>query len=79
MDIEIVPIINVHRKDRTIMKLKEYYMGIYYYDVKEDRNKNSKVSVNPYCFVQTLDNKEYFFTRREVVKYEIAKDINGYI
>ena len=41
MDTSIEAAMNVHRKDGTIMKFKEYHSGQYYFDAG-DRNTTSK-------------------------------------
>ena len=52
MDTSVEVCVNVHRKDGSIMKFKEYHSGLYYYDASPKNKINTtNDDVNAYCFV----------------------------
>ena len=61
MDTAIEACMNVHRKDGSIMKFKEYLTGLYYYDAAQNKKpNNTNEDVSGYCFVETVDNNKKY-------------------
>ena len=77
MDTSVEASINVHRKNGTVMKFKEYDSGLYYYDagIKAvvDNNNSSNSKHNAYIFVNTVAGNKMRYTRREIEKADLAR------
>jgi hypothetical protein len=58
---------DVHRRDGSIMKFREYKSGLYYYDTGQPTapDKHSS-SPNNYLFLNTVAENEATYTRREI-------------
>ena len=51
----------VHRNNGTLMKFKEYSSGLYFFDTNDINN-----GIENYCLVQTVEDNERKYHRREV-------------
>jgi hypothetical protein len=68
MDTSVKAAINVHRKDGSIMKFKEYKLGLYYYDTgnPSQEQTNDTRDSHDYLFLNTVANNKAHYTRREI-------------
>jgi hypothetical protein len=68
MDTSVEAAMNIHRKDGSIMKFREYKSGLYYYDVADNSTAPNPTSskLNDYLFLLIVDGNKASFTRREV-------------
>ena len=69
----------VHRKDGTEMKFIEFKTGLYYYNRKKmpetSNNGNSKDTVSPYSFVQTIAKNKKLYHKREIDGANKAREL----
>jgi hypothetical protein len=67
---------NVHRKDGTIMKFREYKSGLYYYDANEHRAASNHISTSEdYIFLNTVAGNKANLTWREIEGTDKARTL----
>ena len=67
----------VHKRDGTIMKLREYSSGLYYCNVPiANKNNDTNVNVSAYCFIETGENNKTMIIRKEVDRAEVAHKLH---
>jgi hypothetical protein len=72
MDTDVEAAIRVHGKDGSVMKFFKYKSSLYYFDTSAQKI-NHVSSVEPYVFVQTVDNLKEQYTRIEVENADKAR------
>jgi hypothetical protein len=66
MDTSIEASMNMHRKDGTIMKFKEYQTGLYYFDTGKPRLSNVTSPGQDYLFLNTVAENKRTYTWRKI-------------
>ena len=71
MDTAIEPTLHVHQHDGSIMTLREYCTGLYFFDVADANNHRSSPNttsslVNGYSFVNTMSGNKERYHHREI-------------
>jgi hypothetical protein len=76
MDTLVEAAMNVHRKDGTIMKFREYKSGLYYYDASEHRAASNPTSTSEdYIFLNTVAGSKANLTQREIKGADKARTL----
>jgi hypothetical protein len=76
MDTSVEAAMNVHRKDGTVMKFREYKSGLYYYDASEHRAASNPSSTSEdYTFLNTVAGNKANLTRREIEGADRARTL----
>jgi hypothetical protein len=74
MDTSVEAAMDVHRKDGTIMKFREYSSGLYYFDAGTDSAPaKTKETFNAYLFVNTVSSNKASYTQREIDNADRAR------
>jgi hypothetical protein len=67
MDTSVEASMDVHRRDGSIMKFREYKSGLYYYGTGQPTAPNNhSSSPNNYLFLNTVAENKATYTRREI-------------
>jgi hypothetical protein len=76
MDTSVEAAMNVHRKDGTIMKFREYTSGLYYYDAREHRAASNPSSTSQdYICLNTVAGNKASLTRLEIEGADKARTL----
>ena len=78
MDTQVEASINIHRKNGTKTKFKEYKNELYYYDVPVINDKLNN-EVTDYCFVTTVAKNKLMLTRRKIEAANKARELYALI
>ena len=76
MDTSVEASMNVHRRDGTIMKFREYRSGLYYFDAGASAppaEPNDTSTTSDYLFLNTVENNKQAHTRREIERADRAR------
>jgi hypothetical protein len=70
MDTSVEASMDVHRRDGSIMKFREYQTGLYYYDTGQAEQSQQTTNVSSsnenYLFLNTVAENKATYTRREI-------------